>query len=97
MADGSFRRVIQDEEHRREEFLDRQLEVGWEENPADQALEPRDQLTTDRLVEVQQEEMGEPPRLWRHGWPRSGASPAHGARRRPLIASSMARRNRSGS
>ncbi|MEW6049327.1 MAG: hypothetical protein AB1609_23120 [Bacillota bacterium] len=64
MADGSFRHVIQDEEHRREEYLDRQLEVGWEDNPADRALEPRNRVTVDQLMEANEELMSVP-RSWR--------------------------------
>ncbi|HEY8487220.1 MAG TPA: hypothetical protein VIL11_07485 [Limnochordales bacterium] len=35
MAEGTFRRLVRDEEICREEYLDRQLELGWEETPAD--------------------------------------------------------------
>lgn len=54
MADGTFRRLIRDEEIRREEYLDRQLEMGWEEAPADQALEGLERLGADRLVELEE-------------------------------------------
>lgn len=52
MADGSFRGVFRDEEHHREEYLDRQLEVGWEESPADRALEPANRVSVDQLMEA---------------------------------------------
>ena len=50
MTDGTFRRLIRDEEMRREEYLDRQLELGWEEDPADAALESPDRLSADPIL-----------------------------------------------
>lgn len=55
MADGTFRRLFHDEEHRREDYLDRQLEMGWEDSPADQALESHDRLVTQGLLEARED------------------------------------------
>lgn len=51
MARTRLQRLAEDEEHRREDYLDRQLEVGWEEDPADLALEGKERLVADRLEE----------------------------------------------
>lgn len=85
VADGSFRRVFRDEEHHREEYLDRQLEVGWEENPADRALEPANRISVDQLMEAS-DDVGTGLRPWRRQRPtslgRRGASRAVSAIRR---------------
>lgn len=51
MADGTFRRLVRDEEIRREEYLDRQLELGWEEMPADRLPEGPGPADPERLLE----------------------------------------------
>ena len=94
MADGIFRRLIRDEEIRREEYLDRQLEIGWEETPADQALESPERLGVDRLLE--REEPGAPSfsRARQRAYARpSGrpSRPSYALRRLPSTASSAAR------
>ncbi len=90
MADGSFRHVFRDEEHHREEFLDRQLEVGWEDDPADRALEPERSASLDSLGEAG-DEAGRGLRPWRR------QLTASSARRSPARAVSVIRRNRIGS
>ena len=90
MADGSFRHVFRDEEHHREEFLDRQLEVGWEEDPADRALEPERSTSLDPLGEAG-DEAGPGLRPWRRH--RAASS----TRRSPARTVSVMRRNRTGS
>lgn len=89
MADGSFRRVFHDEEHHREEYLDRQLEVGWEDDPADRALEPEHRAAAESLAEAGEEATR--PRLWRRY--RAPSAGRAGAGR----AVSTMRRSRSGS
>lgn len=90
MADGSFRRVFRDEEHHREEYLDRQLEVGWEDDPADRLLEPADHVGADPFAQAG-DETGVALRHWRRQ-----ALPARGRRTLRRAVSAM-RRNASGS